>query len=64
MNYHPEFNDKVELMFAMAPVTTLAHTRAILRYVIPIQRLVQVFMKPEFPFTFLNNHIHIYGLYF
>lgn len=46
MHYYPEFNDKIELMVAMAPATTLAHTRAmILRYLHPVQRLIQVFKE-------------------
>ncbi len=42
MNYHPELNDKVELMVAMAPATTLAHTRSMVRFIRPVQRLFQV----------------------
>lgn len=43
MDYHPELNDKIELMVAVAPVSTLANTKSpIFRLLIPFRKLFQV----------------------
>jgi len=42
MHYHPELNDKIELMAAMAPVTTFGHIKANARHLAPFRRFLQV----------------------
>ncbi len=39
---HPELNDKIEVMMAMAPATSLAHMRSPIRYIAPFVRPIEV----------------------
>ena len=38
----PELNDKIENMFALAPVSSLAHMRSVIRHLAPFQSTIQV----------------------
>lgn len=41
MVHHPELNDKIELMVAMGPVSTLARLRSGLRFAVPFTEYIQ-----------------------
>ena len=42
---HPELNDKIEVMMALAPATALAHMRSPIRYIAPFVGPLQVCAK-------------------
>ena len=42
MDYHPEWNGKIEMMVALAPVGTLAYSKSILRLLLPIHKPLSV----------------------
>lgn len=39
---HPELNNKIEVMMALAPATNLAHMRSPMRYVAPFVKPIEV----------------------
>lgn len=42
---HPDLNEKINQMFALAPVSTVAHMRSPLRFVAPYADSIEVFLK-------------------
>ena len=60
LHYHPEYNDKIELMVAMAPVTTLAHTKALFNVLAPLQlpfRVINASQRVFHYYTSINFYI-------
>ena len=43
---HPELNDKIEVMMALAPAASLAHMKSPLHYIAPFQEQIQVSIIP------------------
>lgn len=42
METNPDLNDKVNMMFALAPITTVAHMRSPLRLIAPYAENIEV----------------------
>lgn len=53
MTYHPELNDKINVMIALAPATNLSHMRSPVRFLTPFVTPIEVGLT--FFFTILNH---------
>lgn len=42
MENHPDLNEKINMMFSLAPITTVAHMRSPLRLLAPIADELEV----------------------
>lgn len=51
---HPELNDKVEMMMALAPATSLAHMKSPMRYLAPFVTPLEVSKQRLFSVSFIR----------